>query len=215
MTTYAQFQEYYTRKMWRVGDIDWTTDLPQLIRKAERKISRDLRNQDLMSSGEVQVTDNNFPLPSDLREFTSIRLVGDRYPQGQFVSQAEYQKIQGSAGAAIGYTTYFKGRYFCQIGNTVFFTGFVDANAPDTVKFSYYMGVMPYESDPPEPFYDKHPDFYEAALNVQAYEYLKDFELSGQYENSYQILLDDMRRESEYQNFPSGQVDSRPPGNVA
>ena len=209
--TYDDFKTYYTRGKWRTGDTDWDTDLPQLIRKAESRISRDLRRQDIMAATEIPVTEPEFSLPSDVREIASIRLKGDQYPQGQFLNLDKFRQIQQNSQNE---GSYFKGKYFAQVGNKILMTGTVDASAPDTVLLDYYMGIEPYENDPAIPFYDIHPDFYEAAVNIQSYEYLKDYETASIYETTYSGLLEDMIREGEYKTHPAGQIASQPAGYV-
>lgn len=214
MPTYDEFKSYYTRKMWRQGDTDWETDLPQLIRKAEAQISRDLRYQDLMTTGSVEpLADPSFQVPADCREFVSIRLRGDNYKQGKFISPDLFREFENTPSKQLEPA----GTYWCQIGNTVRTIGNITDQDGNyfAVDFDYYVGITPFEDTPAgSSFYDLHPDFYEAALNVQAYDYLKDFELSSLYEGKYQSLLEDMRRESEYKQFPSGLIDVQLPGNV-
>jgi len=56
-------------------------------------------------------------------------------------------------------------------------------------------------------FYDANPDFFLAALDVQVYTYLREFELSQEKNNNYAVLLETMIRNSNYARWPSGSLD--------
>lgn len=210
MTTYAEFQDYYTREMWRVGDVDWQQDLPTLIKKAEAKISRDLRHNAIIGSTSFVAVDSSpLPLPGDFKE-ALIVIVQNNRPLTPLAMSARAwaaeQLKQGVSEPLPGYYAIFDKKLHINVGGS--------AENPIPVSITYYRGLEPYESDPAEPFYDTNPDFYEAALNVQAYKYLKDYELSAENNSQYDMLLEAMRAESEYLRYPSGQIAVQLPGNV-
>lgn len=208
---YTEFQTYFTRKMWRTGDTDWDTDLPQLINKAEARIRRDLQYQPLLKSQDFVITEDEFDIPADFKEAASVYLEGSPGAGAKALSIGQFRVIQNQFNSG---STGFKGMYFCPFGMKMLVLTGATVDTPQTVKLDYYMGLVPYATDPAIPFYDLHPDFYEAALNVQAYEYLRDFELSGEYNNSYIDLLNGMRADSEYLERPSGMMPTIVPGNV-
>lgn len=210
MTTYAEFQEYYTRQMWRVGDTEWQQDLPRLIRNAEAKISRDLRHNSIIGSASYSAVDSSaLPLPGDFKEALVIIVQNDRPLTPLALSPREWvekQLMQGAFEPLPGYYAIFDKHLYVNVG--------ASASNPIPISVTYYRGLEPYDTDPSEPFYDAHPDFYEAALNVQAYKYLKDYELSAENNTQYDGLLNAMRAESEYLLYPTGQIAVQLPGNV-
>jgi hypothetical protein len=207
---YAEFQAYFTRKHWRTGDAEWMTDLPQLIQKAEARINRDLRYQAVMATTSIAITADTFELPGDLREIASLKLATSNSP-AVAVSLPRYRELEERLSAG---QTSLIGTAFATLGKDCLLLANASVDNPNTVNLDYYMGITPYKTDPLVPFYDLHPDFYEAALNVQAYEYLKNFDLSGEYNSQYATLLEAMRAESEYLERPSGQIATALPGAV-
>lgn len=213
MTTFADFQSYYTRKLWRVGDSDWVTDLPVLVKKAEARINRDLRYTDMSASVVVAATADTFPMPSDAREITSLSCSDDADAgSASAMSPSDYRTMLGSYGTATGHY----GKHFSITGSTVHFVTGATVSVPVNLDLSYYMGLVAYADfgGVGDAFYDTYPDFYEAALNIEAYEYLKDFDLASIYEAKYVSVLESMRADSEYRRYPSGQISNRLPGNV-
>jgi hypothetical protein len=215
--TYTQFKEYYTRKMWRVGDVDWNTDLDTLIDKAEGKISRDLNHMDLWQVTLENTTDNIVVLPADCGEILSVVVTGAPFKAATAISRRQWDAIENSEGG----TASIAGKYYSIFGPLLYVTTAATPSNPQQVVIEYNMGIKPYKNYVPgpadtqvEPFYSKHQDFYEAALNMQAYDYLKDFQLSQKYDADYGILLEDMRRDANYRKYGSGQLDARPAGMV-
>lgn len=205
MTTYAEFKDFYTRKMWRMSDAAWDADLPNLIHAAEMKISRDLRHQNLMGQDTLINTGSPIPLPGDFRQAVSV------FPANASMPAKALKYDDFKAMAAQNRPI---GCYFSIHGGQLHIDGVASPANPVDIDTTYLTGIVPYSTDPAIPFYDMHPDFYMAAVNVQAYDYLKDFELSTEYNAKYEMLLDDMRRESNYILYPSGQMAVPLPGNV-
>lgn len=213
MTTFADFQSYYTRKMWRVGDADWATDLPRLVKKAEARINRDLRQTELSTSTVISATANSFTMPADAREISSLSTAASpASAAARAMSPSEYTSMLNQYGS----TQRNYDRFFSVTGNTVHYETGATVDAPVSINLSYMMGITPYAdyAGVGDSFYDSNPDFYEAALNIEAYEYLKDFDLASIYEAKYVSVLDSMRADSEYHRYPSGQISNRLPGNV-
>ena len=208
MTTFADFQVYFMRLMWRTGDTDFQTDLPMLVKKAEARINRDLRliGQKSEYVGFLE-NDDFFDLPPDYVEASAVTVAG--YPG--FLRPITWQDMQARRAG---------GRYsmsFAQDGNTMYINLQPDSTNPPEFRVSYFAKAAPFENvDDPEveTFYDKYPDFYEAALRVQCYDYLREFELSAEYNGKYQQLLDGMREFNSRQEFPAGAIPVQLPGIV-
>jgi hypothetical protein len=208
MTTFSDFQDYFLRLMWRTGDTEFTLDLPRLVKKAEARINRDLRLIGQTADYQTPLeNEDSFTLPDDYAEARAITVEG--YPG--FLRPITLQDMQARRA---------DGRYsmsFAQDGNIMFINLRPDATSPPYVSMSYYTKVPPYElvDDPEaETFYDKYPDFYEAALRVQCYDYLREFELSAEYNGKYQQLLEGMREFNASQQFPAGAIPFELPGIV-
>src|SRR5574343_276594 len=77
MTTFTEFQEYFIRLMWRTGDTEFANDLPRLVKKAEARINRDLRQIGMTSEylGLLEGVDS-FELPLDYVEARSLAIDG-------------------------------------------------------------------------------------------------------------------------------------------
>lgn len=199
MTTFADFQGYYLRKVWRTGDAELTSDLPLLVKEAESRIRRDLRDQALTTTGLVTITEGNgYDLPGDFRELISASASGHRLTQA--VSMQDLHRSARDQEDEIC------GPYYTILGNRLFVRGLATPLRPSTLSITYFMGIKPYAdvTEGETPFYDTNPDFYIAALNVFVYDYLREFELKQQNEVAYGELLDSMIRNSNYARFPSG-----------
>ena len=208
MTTFADFQDYFLRLMWRTGDTEFTADLPRLVKKAEARINRDLRliGQTVEYITTLDTADN-FELPADYVEARSITVEG--YPG--FLRPITLQDMM--ARRADGR----RSMSFAQDQNIMYINLAPDATNPPYVTMIYYCKVVPFETideDTDDTFYDKYPDFYEAALRVQCYDYLREFELSAEYNGKYQQLLEGMREFNASKQFPAGAIPFELPGIV-
>lgn len=190
MTTYAEFQTNYIDDLWRTGDTALASALPRMMKKAEAQISRDLRDSDMVTMTALSVAEgaNFIDLPADFREVIAV------------VINAE------TVLSSTGVTSSPDRSKYAILGNKLYLPYQAIAASPIEVHMTYYMGIVPYETEPAVPFYDKHPDFYTAALNVHAYDYLREFTLKAQNEATYESLKEGMIRSSNYARWPSGQL---------
>ena len=202
MTTYADFKAFYLREIWREGDAALEGDLDRLIKRAEAKMSRDLRQQNLQASfvfpllGNVT---NTVPLPGDFRELVNLYVDGKSLKSVDATRFPEYMDDYWLNGFPC--TTY------CISGGYIMLNARAPITVGNSLAMTYYRGITPYASNPVTPFYDTNPDFYTAAVNTEVYQYLRDFELSAEYNGKYTKLLEDMQRDSNYAQWPSGQLD--------
>lgn len=234
MTTLSEFSAYYLRSIWREGDAALTADLPRLIKEAEARISRDLRDANLIATTTIgfPIATDSLPLPPDFRELVSV----DFY--------------HGISAQAVSYPTLMRIRefhrqyendpvmYYAIQGGRIHFSKWMEADEPvvasspsnpssiyaaaklaitapgvvyseaTAATITYHRGITPMNNTDEVSFYDLHPDFFLAAVHVQAYSYMRDFELSAEYNTKYANLLEDMRRQSNYTMYPSGQLGS-------
>lgn len=205
MTTYAEFQEYYLREIWREGDAALQADLPKLIRKAEARIKRDLKAQGLTGTVTLtSTTDNKVALPGDFGEAVAVSINGI---PSSVVAGSNINALTASTGAVRGGCFAIRGGYLYANG-----TGTVDI--PLDVKLVYQMGLVPYADEPVAPFYDQNPDFYTTVLNIYVYEYLRDLEMKAANDASYATLLESMERDSNYAKYPSGLLPGVFPANI-
>lgn len=199
MTTFADFQAYYLRKVWRTGDADLTQDLPKLIREAEARIARDFRDNFMVKSYNTVLSAGRVvPLPGDFKEMMSISHNGTKFAEAVTFPQLVLSQADRDGE--------FRGPYYAIMGDSLYFRGTATAEAPVNIVMTYFADIVPYHTEPAIPFYDLHPDFYTAALNIQVYDYLREFEMKQQNENDYNNLLDGMIRQSNYARYPSGQI---------
>ena len=71
---YADFQTYMLRRHWRTGDTALTTDLPELIATAEKRIARDLRENSVSVEQTGSLTGLSLTLPTGFKELISFKL---------------------------------------------------------------------------------------------------------------------------------------------
>lgn len=201
MTNLAEFSDYYLRSIWREGDQSLEKDLPKLISEAEARISRDFRDSRITMTAQVLTTgtEDSIQLPSDFKELLSVEFVSECLARA--VSYDALMSIRRQEKA------YRRGNilYYAVNNGAIHFARWDNGNI--VVTITYYAGVPPFPTAAgATSFYDRHPDFFMAALNAQTYKYLRDFELSAEYNQNYLALLEDMRRESNYIMYPSGQL---------
>lgn len=203
MTTYAEFKDFYIREIWREGDTALISDLDRLIARAEAHISRALRQTSVIGTHTVNLLTDNTALPGDFREVLNASIDGKPLTLRDL----------GYEAAALSPTklSFEAGKYYWIKGNDILFNLPTLVSPPLPLTMTYYAGVVPYASNPALPFYDKHPDFYTAAVNVEVYGYLRDFALSQEYNSKFSMLLEEMQRESGYMMYPSGQLQTPMP----
>lgn len=201
MTSLAEFAPYYLRSIWREGDAALTEDLPRLVKEAEARISRDLRDANIVTTQDLVVAPpaDAVPLPADFRELVKLDFVSERVARAVSPDSMNAIRRQESAYRDANLI------YYSIYGGNINLSRW--DNSTIGLTMTYHMGVQPFATTPDTPsFYDRHPDFFLAALNVQTYGYMRDFDLSNEYNGKYVALLEDMRRESNYTMYPSGQL---------
>ena len=202
MTTVQRFSEYYLRRLWRVGDQDLEQDLPQLVKEAEARMSRDIRENSLVNSLTLIAApeDDFFPLPADYNELISFSPDGV-YP-ATLVSMEDLSRIRHV-------TPEGRTDVFAMQGNSLYVArGAHDMFLNGTLV--YHMKVPPADmtnENAEMPFYDLHPDFFLAALDAQTYSYLREYELSQEKNTIYLSLVETMIRQGNYARWPSGALD--------
>lgn len=203
MTTLADFSAYYLRSIWRTGDAELEQDLPRLIREAEARISRDLRDTRLIVEAAFLSVypSSTVPLPPDFKELVTLELEGGRLARA--VSTDTIDIIRARDNASYRFNERSPYVYYSILGNSILFNR--TDNADLLGRMRYYAGITPMTNEEHN-FYDLHPDFFKAALNVQVYNYLREFELSQEHNGNYGAILEEMRRQSNYTMFPSGQL---------
>lgn len=202
MTTVTDFASYYLRRLWREGDQDLINDLPQLVKEAEARMSRDIREHSLATTVKLVAEPgvDYFTIPVDFSELIGFNLSDGR--PSRLVSMDELYRIRSVTpqGRADVYAVQGNKIYFAAPFNPAF------VSAP----LSYYMKVPPAPMEQPAAqmgFYDLHPDYFLSALDVQSYTYLREYELSSEKNAIYGSLLETMIRNSNYARWPSGQLD--------
>lgn len=201
MTNLAEFSDYYLRSIWREGDEALMKDLPRLIAEAEARISRDIRDSRLTMSAQLVTTgtEDSIQLPPDFKELLSLEFVSERLARA--ISHDALLSVRRQEGKFRGAPLLY---YSIQNGS-IHFARWDLSNI--AVSLNYYAGITPFPTaEGAVSFYDRHPDFFVAALNAHTYKYLREFELSAEYNQNYLALLEDMRRESNYIMYPSGQL---------
>jgi hypothetical protein len=203
---YVDFKAYLLRALWRTGDADFEADLDVLVRKAESRINRDLREITATKSVEIVITSNTFDLPTDYVEATAVVIQS----QGLYLSPTTVQRfIALDDQDATGNLFVIVGRQMRVLQNPT-------AIEPMTILLTYYFKAPAFATIIGDSqFYEDAPDFYEAAVRVQCYDYLREFELSAEYNGVYAGLLESMEKDSIRREFPAGPIDCPLPGIVA
>jgi hypothetical protein len=165
-TTYADFQDYVLRTLWRTGDTELTADLPQLIREAEARMSRDLRIEDNTTIAQFSMTANDEALPSDYAQMRSVEF--GQYGLAAYITPQEYNK------KAMGYKDQVP-PFYTVMTKSLYVLGNIGATTPLDVSLLYYHKVPPYEDNATlNQFYEDYPDMYLACVLTQTYAYLRD-----------------------------------------
>jgi hypothetical protein len=203
---YADFKAYLLRALWRTGDGDFEADLDVLIRKAESRINRDLREITATKSVDIEITTNTFDLPTDYVEATAV-VIRD---SGTYLSPTTVQRFMALDDQDA------TGNLFVIVGRQMRVLQNPSATEPMTVQLTYYYRAPAFAATVGDnQFYEDAPDFYEAAVRVQCYDYLREFELSAEYNGVYASLLESMEKDSTRREFPAGAIDCPLPGIVA
>lgn len=202
MTTVTDFVGYYLRRLWREGDQDLTDDLPRLVKEAEARISRDIRENNLVHTEIISSSapDTHINLPADFNELVSVSFDGG--PPSTLIEAAQLSRYRSVTPHDENLSV------FSIQGNKLWFLRGA-AIYDYSVAVTYHMKPIPATMHLPDSdmvFYDLHPDFFLAALDVQTYAYLREYDLSGEKNSVYTNLIETMVRQSNYAQWPSGQL---------
>lgn len=220
MTTYASFKDYYLRSIWRTGDTNLLTDFDKLVVKAEKRIERDLRQNQLpiIVSLLLPAGLNYVELTVPAQSVESVRwLAQPNNLKAEVYTYQDWREHYERYDSCRDGTRYAMGSYKEDEDSPLLTYLYININSDDseTIQVTGAPQFLSFTTNPLYPYYDVEPDFFEAALNVQVYKYLREFELSQEYQADYLGLLEDMRRKAAYERFPTSPLPSPMPDGVA
>ncbi len=208
-TTYADFQTYVLRTLWREGDADLTLDMPQLIREAEARMSRDLRIEDNLSIFSTTITENFVDLPVDYQEIKSV----DFLPKGAaaYITQQQYNGrvhfFESDAQPPPFYTIFTK---------KLFVLGSIGDDNPLDISLLYYTKLPAFEDNTDlNQFYEDYPDIYLAAVLQRTYIHMRENERAGIFEKQYADLANSVMINEVARKRSGGPLHMALPGIVA
>jgi hypothetical protein len=167
--------------VWRVGDVDLTTDLPELIAEAEGRINRDILDITLEASSVSPALDatQKTPLPATFKQMRAVQFTGSEVSNID-VPPINMQDFPNCFGWVI-------------IGTDLCIGGDPEGIVGGTAAYTYYAKLVPYATDPANPFAEIQPDFFKAAVLRQVFKHIREHESGELAEKEYQTLLESMR----------------------
>jgi len=138
MTTYAEFKEYVTLSLWKMGDSVVIGALDLLIKQAEASLNRDLMVERRAKMGDVVATTSDFPMPTDCYTVRHIHIPNAGV--SVYVSPSDFNTMKD-------YWVEGVGRYYTTVGNTIRLLGTIDASNPYTLNLTYYTKIPSYKDD--------------------------------------------------------------------
>ena len=214
MTTYAEFQQYYIRKLWRDGDTSFASDLPVQMKQAEARINRDIRHYTLTKTFNDAAYDGTpVILPADYSQAQAVYIENE--PAAQVTTR---QGLHNINLALTDHDSVYRGRngqFIAIEGNTLLITSSASIADPLNLTIVYVPKVPAYEDHVTgDSYYDENPDFYLCAVDIYAYDYLMDEVKSSNAIAKYNGLVEDMREDQIRKKFPLGAIHQPMPGQV-
>ena len=208
-TSYADFQTYVLRTLWRVGDADLTSDLPRLIREAEARMSRDLRIEDNTTIFEHTFESNEVALPADYQEIRSV----DFEPWGTaaYITPQQYAKKLVDNRDNIQPPP-----FYTVMTKRLLLLGNIGVDSSVDVSVLYYTKLPPFEDNTDlNQFYEDYPDMYLAAVLQRTYVYMRDTEKAGIFEQQYANLAQSVMDNEGSRKYAGAPIHMGLPGIVA
>ena len=178
---------------------DLTAQIPDFIRLAEARVSRELetREQEKRATASLEVGDEYIALPTDLREVREVKL--NTNP----ITVLEYQSPHGLDKS---YSSTGNGR---PRAYSVVCLEMKLRPVPDTAYTAeiVYIGSLPALSDTNTPIaFTRHPDLYLYGALTEAYTYLLDEARSSQYDSKFGRIIAEIKVDEERSHYGVGSL---------
>ena len=207
---YADFQTYMLERTWRVGDAAIITHFDTLVHNAEKAIMRTVKMYELTKTHNETITTNPWTLPSDYKELISLMIDGDTmYHQA---ATAAHNREEVAANLLSNQNSDRPG--FSVIGDTIVFDRSISADNSAVITMDYYFELVPYITEPADPFRDEYPEIFDAAVAWQIYDFSKDAEGKAEQEKIFTSAAEALKQDQLRHQFPAGPMKIRLPGNV-
>lgn len=178
---------------------DLTAQIPDFIRLAEARVSRELetREQEKRATASLEVGDEYIALPTDLREVREVKL--NTSP----ITVLEYQSPHGLDKS---YTSVGNGRprAYSVVGLEMKMRPVPDSAYTAEIV---YIGSLPALSDTNTPIaFTRHPDLYLYGALTEAYTYLLDEARSAQYDSKFGRIIAEIKVDEERSQYGVGSL---------
>jgi hypothetical protein len=178
---------------------DLTAQIPDFIRLAEARVSRELetREQEKRATASLEVGDEYIALPTDLREVREVKLNTNPITVLEYQSPHGLDKSYSSTGNG-------RPRAYSVVGLEMKLRP-----VPDTAYTAeiVYTGSLPALSDTNTPIaFTRHPDLYLYGALTEAYTYLLDEARSSQYDSKFGRILEEIKVDEERSHYGVGSL---------
>ena len=178
---------------------DLTAQIPDFIRLAEARVSRELetREQEKRATASLEVGDEYIALPTDLREVREVKLNTNPITVLEYQSPHGLDKSYSSTGNG-------RPRAYSVVGLEMKLRP-----VPDTAYTAeiVYIGSLPALSDTNTPIaFTRHPDLYLYGALTEAYTYLLDEARSSQYDSKFGRILEEIKVDEERSHYGVGSL---------
>lgn len=197
ITTYAQLQTAVGNFL---GRSDLTAQIPDFIRLAEVRMSRELESRSQEKRATAQLTANNeyISLPTDLREVREVKLNTDPITVLEYLSPTGLDSTYSSQGAG-------KPQAYCIIGDDLKLRPVPDSNYD--VEIVYVGDIEELSATrTTNNILTRHPDAYLSGALVEAYTYLMDEQRAQVYDQKFSRAIDEIKRDEQRAHYGTGQL---------
>ncbi|MEK9575963.1 MAG: hypothetical protein VW014_00190 [Halieaceae bacterium] len=178
---------------------DLTAQIPDFIRLAEARVSRELetREQEKRATASLEVGDEYIALPTDLREVREVKLNTSPITVLEYQSPHGLDKSYTSAGNG-------RPRAYSVVGLEMKMRPVPDSAYTAEIV---YIGSLPALSDTNTPIaFTRHPDLYLYGALTEAYTYLLDEARSAQYDSKFGRIIAEIKVDEERSQYGVGSL---------
>lgn len=176
---------------------DLTSNIPDFIKLAEARISRELetREQEKRATATLEVGDEYIALPTDLREVREVKLNTSPLTVLSYESPSSLDSSYSSAGNG-------KPKAFSVVGLEMKLRPVPDSAYTAEIV---YTGTLPAISDTNTPItFTRHPDLYLYGALTEAYTYLLDEQRASQYDAKFTRIIQEIHIDEDRSFYGTG-----------
>tara|TARA_A100000172_G_C3042672_1_gene111131 strand:- start:54 stop:692 length:639 start_codon:yes stop_codon:yes gene_type:complete len=194
ISTYSELQTAIANFLARS---DLTTQIPDFIKLAESRMSRELETRSQEKRAQATVTAGNefVALPTDMREVRQVKLTTNPNTVLEYRSPVSLDNEYGGAGG--------KPQAYSIVGSEMKFRPIADSDYTAEIIYIGDIAALT-DSNVTNNVLSRHPDAYLSGALAEAYTYLMDEQRAAVYDGKFSRAIEEIKKDEQRAHYGTG-----------